>query len=511
MSLPAADGKVSLATWLGFGMMCLAMFMAILDVQVVATSLGVIKSALKIGQDQISWIQTAYLTAEVIAIPLTGLLQRTLSMRWLVVGAVATFTAASVGCAASDSFAVLIGWRIVQGFAAGAIIPTVFSAVFLLIPERRQALATTLAGVTAVLAPIVGPIVGGWITQTYSWHWLFLINVTPGVIAAASCAWLLPREGTRMGALRGLDVVSLLAMAAGLAALEIGLKEAPDRGWLSPVAGGLLGLALACAALFMFRTVRAARPIVMLKTFRDPAFSVACLLSFVLGMGLFGSVYLMPAFLAFARGHGALEIGRIMLVTGAAQLVAAPIAVALERRIAPRLLSAIGFAVFGVGLLMSINQTPDTDFAEMIWPQIVRGAAVMFCVLPPTRLALGGLAAEAVPDASALFNLMRNLGGAIGLALVDTVIYGRSPALANHIVDRLKAGDTATAHAVGIPLALFDPHQPVTPAIQALLRPMVERLAFVQAVNEAWLMVGVLTLLVLLAIPFAGARRSVAS
>src|SRR5476649_1395944 len=184
---------VTVSTSIGFAMMCIGMFMAILDVQVVATSLPTIQSALAIPPDQMSWVQTAYLIAEVVAIPLTGFLTRTLSMRWLFVLAIAVFTLASIGCAASGSFAALIAWRVLQGFSGGTLIPAVFSAVFLLFPEQRQGLATTFAGVLAVLAPTIGPIVGGWITQTYSWHWLFLINVIPGIVSALFAAASLPK------------------------------------------------------------------------------------------------------------------------------------------------------------------------------------------------------------------------------------------------------------------------------------------------------------------------------
>ena len=204
------------STSIGFAMMCVGMFMAILDVQVVATSLPTIQSALDIPPDQMSWVQTAYLIAEVIAIPLTGFLTRLLSMRWLFVLAVSVFTLASVGCAASDSFATLIAWRVLQGFSGGTLIPAVFSAVFLLFPVSRQGLATTFAGVLAVLAPTVGPIVGGWITETYSWHWLFLINVVPGIISAIVAGILLPKEPMRLGEARRLDMLSLALLAIGL-------------------------------------------------------------------------------------------------------------------------------------------------------------------------------------------------------------------------------------------------------------------------------------------------------
>jgi MFS transporter, DHA2 family, multidrug resistance protein len=496
---------VMLSTSIGFGMMCIGMFMAILDVQVVATSLPTIQSALAIPPDQMSWVQTAYLVAEVVAIPLTGFLTRALSMRWLFVLAIAVFTLASLGCAASGSFAVLIAWRVLQGFSGGTLIPAVFSAVFLLFPEQRQGLATTFAGVLAVLAPTVGPIVGGWITETYSWHWLFLINVAPGIISAALAGILLPKAPMRLEEVRKLDVPSLTLLAMALAALEIALKEAPMRGWNSGFVLGLMALSFTSSVGFVRRTLRASGPIVNLGTFADRSFTIGCVLSFVLGIGLFGSVYLMPVFLAFVRDHNALEIGEVMLVTGVAQLLIAPVAVALEQRLDARLLTAVGFGLFAIGLALSGQQTPQTDFDAMFWPQVMRGLAIMFCLLPPTRLALGHLDASRVPDASGLFNLMRNLGGAIGLALIDTVIYTRSPVHGVAIMDSLQAGDIATAKFVGIPLDIFAarPAGPLDGATQTMMQPLVEKAALVQAINEAWLMVAVLTVAALLCVPFA--------
>lgn len=490
-------------------MMCVGMFMAILDVQVVATSLPTIQGALGIARDKISWIQTAYLIAEVIAIPLTGFLTRLLTMRWLFVVTISVFTAASIGCAASTSFSMLMVWRVVQGFSGGTLIPAVFTAVFLLFPPRLQGIATTIGGVLAVLAPTVGPIVGGWITETYTWHWLFLINVVPGIGAALGAVWLLPVEKPMLGEARSLDVVSIAGMAIALAALEIALKEAPDRGWLSPTVVGLLIVAVVAGVAFARRTLGRRRPVVELRTLTDPMFAVGCLLSFVLGIGLFGSVYMMPVFLGFARGHEALEIGEIMLVTGIAQLATAPLAVALERRMGARLLTTAGFALFASGLGLSAFQTPETDFAGMFWPQVIRGVAIMFCLLPPTRLALGHLDAAAVPDASGLFNLMRNLGGAIGIALIDSIIYGRAPGHAEAIVHRLMAGDVATAKFVGIPLRLFAERAPgpIDAVTQSILEPMVNRAAFVAAMNDAWAVVAILTLAALLSIPFARQRK----
>ena len=488
-------------------MMALGMFMAILDIQVVATSLPAIQSALDIDKALMSWIQTAYLIAEIIAIPLTGFLTRLFGMRWLFIVSITIFTIASAGCAASTDFESLIFWRVAQGFSGGSLIPAVFSAVFLLFPEKQQGLATTIAGVLAVLAPTIGPVVGGWVTEIWSWHMLFLINIVPGILAAVVAAMFLPRARIDARELRKLDIAGLLMLALALAALEIGLKEAPGRGWLSGVVVALLALSFASAAAFVMRSLKGSHPIAELRLFRERNFLVGCIMSFALGVGLFGSVYLMPVFLAFVRGHGALEIGRIMLVTGATQLMVAPIAVQVDKHMDSRLLSALGFLTFGIGLGLSAFQTPATDYAEMFWPQVVRGAAIMFCLLPPTRLALGMLDDARVPDASGLFNLMRNLGGAIGIALIDTVLYGRAPLLGERLVEQMKAGSVDAAGFVGIALDDFAALSQGSMDIDALgeLQDKVEKAALAMAVNEAWAMLAAITLAAVLAL--AAARR----
>ncbi len=492
----------TLATLTGFAMMCVGMFMAILDVQVVSTSLPTIQQALNIEQDRMSWIQTAYLIAEIISIPLTGFLTRLLTMRWLFIGATSLFTLASIACAGSTGFASLITCRVLQGFSGGTLIPAVFSAVFLLFPVRLQAPATIAAGVLAVFAPTAGPVVGGWITETYSWPWLFLINVPPGIVAACIGSFSLPKERPCFHHVRHLDAIALGLGAAALAMLEIAIKEAPKRGWTSPLVVLLLSVCLITALGFVYRTVRSRWPLVDLRTFADRNFSIGCLLSFVFGMGLFGSVYLMPVFLAYVRGHNALEIGEVMMVTGVAQLVIAPAAVVLVQRFDERLLTAFGFLLFGVGLGLSSVQTRATDFDEMLWPQLIRGSAIMFCIVAPTQLALGHLARTAIADASGLFNLMRNLGGAIGIAVIDTVIYTRAPEHAQNLINRLMSGDLDAAKTIGIPAEVFGPSL-LDPEKQAMLKALVEKASFVEAINEAWALIAVTTLVALFVVPWA--------
>lgn len=493
----------SWAIWLGYLAMCVGMFMAILDIQIVASSLPDIQAGLGIPLDQLSWIQTAYLIAEIIAIPLTGWLTRLLSLRGLFLASVAGFTAASAGCAASHGFTLLILCRIVQGFCGGAMVPSVFTAVFALFPVRLHVRATAVAGVLAMLAPTLGPTIGGYITETYSWHWLFLINIGPGILAAAVAGALLRTEPADRAARRRLDVVSLVLLSVFLATLELVVKEAPKRAWSDPLALTLLAVCGTSCIAGVRRCLHRSWPLVDLRLLRERCFAVSCFYSFVLGSGLYGSVYLLPLFLGFVRQHSALEIGEIMIVTGAAQLVTAPIAAVLEKRIDPGLLTACGYALFAAGLLANGFTTYETDFAGLFWPQLLRGAGVMLCLLPTTAVALEGRAGESLADASALFNLMRNLGGAIAIAVIDTILEWRPHVHAAALVERLQAGSPEAARFVGLPLDRFHnvPLGPIDEATKQFVQPLVERAAAVASFNEAFLALGAFFLLSLLALP----------
>ena len=244
------------------------------------------------------------------------------------------------------------------------------------------------------------------------------------------------------------------------------------------------------------RTLSRSPPIVDLRAFADREFALGCALSFILGIGLYGSVYLIPVFLSYVRGHDALTIGETMLVTGVAQLVSAPLVVWLERYVSARLLTGLGFLMFAAGLALSAFETPRSDYDEMYWPQVVRGVAIMFCLLPPIRLALGHLPVERVADASALFNLMRNLGGAIGLALIDTVLFGRAEMHGRALTAKLAGGDVAAFDFVGLPSLPMA--MQILPEKMQLVRRAVERAALTTAINEAWAMIAVLTALGLL-------------
>lgn len=496
----------SAAPWrnlLGFAAMTTGMFLAILDIQIVASSLLDIQLSLKIPGPRLSYIQTTYLIAEVIAIALTGWLARVMSTRWLFVAAMIGFVVASAACAASTTYPMLYTFRFIQGLFGGAIIPLVFSAAFLMFPPRHQPLATVIGGGFAMLAPTVGPYIGGWITEHLSWHWLFLINIVPGLLVAAAAGKCIKFDRPDWAHARKLDLWALAAIVIFLTTLELTLKEAPKLGWSSPLA---LMLALACLAAgvgTLYRCLHRPDPLIDLRTFRDPTFAIGAWFSFVLGMALFGATYLLPLFLGIARQLGPLEIGTIMIVTGAAQLLTAPFAAFAEPRLPPRPMTAAGYGLIAAGLIWNGFATYAWDFDQLLVPQVLRGVGFMLCFLPITRLALGQLAPAHVPSGSALFNLVRNIGGAVGLALIDTVIENRAPQHVERIVARLQAGDRGMAAFVGLPLERFTgvPLRDIEPAARELVEPLVRRAAAVASLNDAWMLLGVVIVASLIAVP----------
>jgi DHA2 family multidrug resistance protein len=491
-------------TWIGFVAMCLGMGMAILDIQIVASSFTTIQASFHVTSDQLSWIQTGYLMAEVIAIPLTGWLTRSLSLRWMFAFATFGFTLASVACAFCTTLSPFIALRVVQGFCGGMLIPGVFTSVFAMMPERHRIAATALAGTLAVVAPTVGPAVGGYLTEHYTWHWIFLINFLPGLIVVGLVIGFVRLGEPDPGEWRRIDYFAIALSAVFLATLELVLKEAPKYDWQGVFVLTCIIVCVVTGTGAIWRSLYSPHAFVDLWRFRERTFTLGCVLSFVLGLGLYGSVYLLALFLGLIRDHSPLQIGTIMIVSGAAQLLTAPAAAWLESKMDPRILTAVGYSLFSAGLISNGFANISTDYDGLFWPQVMRGASVMLCILPATRLALDTLAPAQVADGSALFNLMRNLGGAIGIALVDTILEQRTPGHADALAARLQHGDAAAARIVGLPTEYFHGQDmgPVDPTMRAIVEPMLKKAALAQSFNEAWLVIGVLFALSLLVLPF---------
>ncbi len=421
----AAD-RIDPRRMIAFIAMCFGMFMALLDIQVVSASLSEIQAGLAASSDEIPWVQTAYLIAEVVAIPLSGFLSRAVGTRTLFAVSSAGFTFASFMCGITSSIDGMIVWRAVQGFIGGGMIPTVFAAAYTVFPKSRQSMVTPMIGLIATVAPTIGPTVGGYLTEALSWHWLFFINVIPGIAVTAAALALIDFDKPDYSLLDHFDWWGLIAMAGFLGALEYVLEEGPRNDWLQDAAITYAAIFSALAAVvFFYRAFTADVPIVDLRAFGNRNFAIGSMFSFVLGIGLYGLTYLYPVYLAQVRGYNSLMIGETMFVSGLAMFASAPVVGRLVAKFDPRLVLMGGFLLFALGTLEMHYVTKDWDFWELFWPQIFRGVGLMCAMVPVTNAALGTLPLDRVKNASGLFNLTRNLGGAIGLAALSTIVNNR--------------------------------------------------------------------------------------
>jgi DHA2 family multidrug resistance protein len=425
--LPPAAEPINPRHLLAFLAMCFGMFMAFLDIQIVSASLSEIQAGLAASRDEISWVQTSYLIAEVIAIPLSGFLSRALGTRFMFAASAAGFTLASLMCGFTSSMNEMIVWRAIQGFIGGGMVPSVFAAIYTVFPRSRQAMIVPLVGLVATLAPTIGPTVGGYLTDALSWHWLFFINVGPGIVVAVLAFVLIDFDQPNLPLFKHFDWWGLLSMAGFLGSLEYVLEEGPRYDWLDDQTIAVLAVVSAVSAVaFFVRAFTARAPIVDLKAYADRNFALGSMFSFVLGIGLYGLTYLFPVYLEEIRGYNALMVGETMFVSGLTMFLCAPIVGRLMNRVDPRLMMMAGFMVFALGSWQMTFVTRDWDFWELLWPQIFRGAGMMFAIVPITNLALGTLAPERLKNASGLFNLARNLGGAVGLASLNTLLNDRT-------------------------------------------------------------------------------------
>ncbi|MCA8901017.1 MAG: DHA2 family efflux MFS transporter permease subunit [Hyphomonas sp.] len=408
---------------IGFFAMVIGMFMAILDIQIVASSIRQIQAGVSASQEEIAWIQSGYLVAEVVGIPLSGFLNRVFGLRRLFIMSAGGFLASSILCAMSWDLDSLIFFRIIQGFTGAAMVPTTMAAAFTLFPGGRSMTQQVMIGMVATLAPSIGPTLGGWITQHMSWHWLFLINIVPGIVSIALVWTCIPRQKSNFPLLRRLDTIALVSMALFLGLFEWIVDEGPGEGWLqSGVIIRSLIICVTAGIIFGYRVLRSAEPLVDLTVFRDRNFASGAIIGAVMGFGLYGSVFLLPLYLGQVRGYSSLEIGQIMSVAGLAMFLAGPLGGALTRRFDPRYVVALGLVLAATGTWLNAHLNSETGFYELFWAQALRGAGLILTMIPTTNLALGTLRADRVANASGLFTVCRNLGGAIGIAMLNTMM-----------------------------------------------------------------------------------------
>jgi MFS transporter, DHA2 family, multidrug resistance protein len=439
-----------------FTAMCIGFFIALLDIQIVSASLRDIGGGLSAGTDETAWVQTSYLIAEIIVIPLSGWLSRVMSTRWLFCASAVGFTATSLLCGAAWDIHSMIVFRALQGFLGGSMIPTVFTTAFIYFSGNQRVIAAATVGAISSLAPTLGPTVGGWITDHYSWHWLFFVNLVPGIFVAVVVPILVRVDKPNLSLLRGADYIGMVLMALCLGCLEYTLEEGERWDWFSDDTIRTTAWIAALAGVgFIWRSLTHPQPIVDFSALKIRNFGLGSLFSFVSGIAIFATIYLTPLFLGRVRGFSALQIGLAVFSTGLFQVCAIPLYTFLARRIDLRWLMMFGFGCFTLSMWTFAPITHEWGWHELLLPQALRGFGQQFAVAPVVTLALGSLAPQRLKLASGLFNLMRNLGGAIGIAVCGTILNDRANVHFLHLAEHLN-GSNSSAQALLSQVAAAD-------------------------------------------------------
>ena len=488
-----------------FVVICFGGFMALLDIQIVASSLQNIGGGLSAAQDQISWVQTAYLIAEIVMIPLSGWLTRVFSTRWLFAVSAAGFTVASLLCGIAWNIQSMIVFRALQGALGASMIPTVFTSSFHYFEGPRRVYSAAVVGTIASVAPALGPVIGGWITDTLDWHWLFYVNLLPGAAITVLVPLLVKIDEPDLKLLKDADYPGIVLMAVALGTLEYVLEEGSRWNWFDDATiRECAWVAAITGVLFVIRSLTFVRPVVDLRALGNRNFLVGCILSFVTGVGIFSTIYLTPLFLGYVRGFSAWQTGIAIFSTGAAALAAVPFYVVLARKIDLRWLMMIGLASFGLSMWSFSFITHDWGADQLLVPQILRGFPQVFAVAPAVNLGLGSLSPERLKYASGLFNMMRNLGGAVGIAVCGAILNSRTnfhfDAIAYHLtpanvaMDRLIAG--VTQRYAALPGSFDIGHTAALKQLWALAYREASTLAFADAFRAIMVAFIVATLLV---------------
>jgi len=423
-SLPSET--VSLKTWIAVGGSLIGAFMAVLNIQVTNSSLPDIEGGIGTGGINGSWISTAYLIGEIIVIPMTGFMSQVFSMRRYLIANTVLFLVFSALCGEAGSLTEMIVLRALQGFFGGVLIPLAFSIIVSMLPPSKRAAGFAGFAVTATFAPAIGPTIGGWLTDTYGWPTIFYMNLVPGVVMLAALVYALPRSDRHPELLRRADWLGIALMAVGLAAFQTVLDEGNVYDWFGSTFIVKLSLvsALALAAFVIVELTRK-EPVLQLRLLLRRSFGFGTLANFLLGFALYGSAYLLPQYLAVTQGFDAQQSGEVMAWTGIPQLFIIPLVPLLMGRFDSRYLVALGLAVFAASCFMNLHLDSNYSGPQLFVPNIVRALGQALVMTPLSAIAMVGVQPNEAGAASGLFNMLRNLGGAVGTAAIETFVTKR--------------------------------------------------------------------------------------
>ena len=494
---PAARGGVGeradLSAWLAVGAGTLGALMATLDISIVNSALPTIQGEIGASGTEGTWVATAYLVAEIIIIPLSAWLERLLGLRTFLLIAVTFFTGFSVMCGFSTTLTMMIIGRVGQGFTGGAMIPTAQSIIARRLPPSQQSIGISLFGVVAVLGPLIGPLVGGWLAENISWHYAFFLNVPLSAALVVLLLTGLPHQRARLDEIRNADWFGIAGLALGLGGLTVFLEEGPREEWFaSSLILAMAAISAAGFALLFYGQATARRPVIKLSLLLDRQFGSVALMGVALGVVLYGTSYAIPQFLSAIADYNALQSGKVVLLSGIPSLLMMPLVPILIRRIDIRIAVAFGMLVMALSAWLETNLTLQSAGGDFTQSQLMRGVGQIMGMLFLSQAVVQSVPTKDAGDASGLFNAMRNLGGSFALAGIAILQQSRLWLHSRRLEETLNANAPAVqdyvggmAHSLG-----------GTPRAMRIIGQQIQAQALVMTYNDIFLAMSIVTVAV---------------
>lgn len=503
-----ATPAVSVKTWIAVIGATLGAFMAVLNIQIVNASLADIQGAIGAGIDDGGWISTSYLIAEIVVIPLSGWLAQVFSIRIYLLTNAILFLALSAACALAQDLPQMIVLRAVQGFTGGVLIPMAFTLIITLLPRGKQPIGLALFALSATFAPAIGPTIGGYLTENFGWQYIFYVNLVPGAIMVGMLWYALDAKPMKLGLLREGDWAGIIAMAIGLSALQTVLEEGNKDDWFgSPFIVKLSFIAAVALATFLIIELTVQKPLLNLRLLVRRNFGFGILANVLLGVALYGSVFILPQYLSRIQGYNSEQIGMVLAWTGLPQLLLIPLVPRLMQRFDARIIIGVGFVLFAASNFMNIYMTNDYGSHQLLWPNIVRAIGQALVLAPLSAVATAGIEAENAGSASGLFNMMRNLGGAVGIALLQTVLTKREQYHSNVLMQSVSVFEQATRTRLEQLTQYFINHGVLDRAdashrAYVAIGHTVQKQAYILAFSDTFYLLGVALIVALIAVLF---------
>ncbi len=501
----AATPAISAKTWIAVIGATLGAFMAVLNIQIVNASLADIQGAIGAGIDDGGWISTSYLIAEIVVIPLSGWLAQVFSVRIYLLTNATLFLVLSVACAFAQDLPQMIALRALQGFTGGVLIPMAFTLIITLLPKAKQPVGLAMFALSATFAPAIGPTIGGYLTENWGWQYIFYVNLAPGALMVGMLWLSLEAKPMKLSLLREGDWPGIVTMAIGLSALQTVLEEGNKDDWFgSPFIVKLSIVAAIALSAFLWIELTSKKPLLNLKLLVRRNFGFGILANFLLGVALYGSVFILPVYLSRIQGYNAEQIGMVLAWTGLPQLLLIPLVPQLMRRFDPRLVIGIGFALFAASNFMNIYMTNDYATDQLFWPNVVRAVGQALVFAPLSAVATAGIEAENAGSASGLFNMMRNLGGAVGIALLQTLLTKREQYHSNVLMQSVSLLEHATRARIEKLTLYFMSHgianqADATHRAIVAIGKIVQKQAFILAFSDLFFLLGAALIVALVA------------